>query len=101
SFFAITAVALFVLAAGLEAAWALRAVTSISGVEGVQGRGDLRVAPEQGDAPFATPNDNRTPAGRLEDGILTLELELRMGRWFPDEDGGNALTLPVFAEAGH
>ena len=46
------------------------------------------------------PNDNRSPTGRLQDGVLTLRLELREGRWYPDEDGGPSLVVQVFAEEG-
>ena len=45
-------------------------------------------------------NDNRSPAGRLNDGVLRLELEVRMGRWYPEADSGASLTLPVLAEVG-
>ncbi len=50
--------------------------------------------------PVATANDNRVPAGRLEGGVLLLKLELRMARWYPDDDGGSSLSVPVFAEEG-
>ena len=30
------------------------------------------------------PNDNRIAAGVLANGVLTLHLEARLGRWFPD-----------------
>ncbi len=45
-------------------------------------------------------NNNRSPAGKLQDGVLTLHLELREGRWYPDEDGGPSLIVQVFAEEG-
>jgi len=31
--------------------------------------------------PVVTANDNRAPAGKLKDGQLTLQLELRRARW--------------------
>lgn len=45
-------------------------------------------------------NDNRKPAGRLRNGVLTIALEVRMGRWYPEADDGQFVDLPVFAEAG-
>ena len=51
-------------------------------------------------APRVEPNDNRTPAGRLEGGVLDLQLEAREGRWHPDGDQGPSLVMQVFAESG-
>jgi FtsP/CotA-like multicopper oxidase with cupredoxin domain len=58
--------------------------------------------PRPGDEPAAVvvPNDNRIPAGRLASGVLRLDLEVRMGRWYPEADGSASLTLPVLAEVG-
>lgn len=50
--------------------------------------------------PIAEPNANNAPAGKLEGGVLNVTLELRMARWYPDDDGGTGLLIPVFAEAG-
>jgi FtsP/CotA-like multicopper oxidase with cupredoxin domain len=50
--------------------------------------------------PVVRPNDNRAPAGRFRNGALRLELEVRMGRWYPESDSGASLTLPVLAEVG-
>lgn len=47
-----------------------------------------------------TANDNRVPAGRLADGVLTLRLEVRLGEWFPQAADGPSVTVPVFAEEG-
>lgn len=56
----------------------------------------LRVkAPEQIRA-----NANRTPAGTLRNGILTIRLELRTGRWYPEADGGPSLDVEAFGEVG-
>jgi hypothetical protein len=33
-------------------------------------------------------NDNRTPAGQLKNGVLNLQLELREGRWYPEDERG-------------
>jgi FtsP/CotA-like multicopper oxidase with cupredoxin domain len=46
------------------------------------------------------PNDNRTPAGTLRNGVLTLNLEAREGLWYPDGDAGPGLVLQMFAEVG-
>ena len=46
------------------------------------------------------PNDNRAPAGSLRDGILTLRLEAREARWYPDGEGGPSIVMQFFAEAG-
>src|SRR5688500_677978 len=46
------------------------------------------------------PNDNRIAAGVLVKGVLTLRLEARLGRWFPDGPIGPSLVMPMFAEAG-
>lgn len=48
----------------------------------------------------AAPNDNRVAAGRLGDGVLTLRLEAREARWYPDGDEGPSLVMPLFAEVG-
>lgn len=57
---------------------------------------DTRLAP-------IVANDNRAPAGKLEAGVLTLNLELREGLWRPDaasSDGGLNVETYAFAEAG-
>ncbi len=50
--------------------------------------------------PRVEANDNRTPAGRLENGVLHLDLEVRMARWYPEADDGAWIDVPVFAERG-
>jgi FtsP/CotA-like multicopper oxidase with cupredoxin domain len=50
--------------------------------------------------PRVQANDNRTPAGRLEHGVLHLDLEVRMARWHPEADDGAWIDVPVFAEKG-
>jgi len=45
-------------------------------------------------------NDNRTPAGQLRNGILTLRLEATTAIWYPEPDSGPALTVQAFAEEG-
>ena len=44
-------------------------------------------------------NQNRTPAGKLENGVLTLKLELINGAWHPEADDGPQVTVAAFAEA--
>src|SRR5438128_9908219 len=47
------------------------------------------------------PNDNRAPAGKLADNVLTLSLEARDGSWKPDGDAGaTSYDISAFAEAG-
>ena len=43
-------------------------------------------------------HDNRAAAGRLRNGILSVRLELREGRWFPDGEGARYETIHAFAE---
>jgi len=45
-------------------------------------------------------NANRTPAGRLAGGVLTVHLVARRGRWFPEESEGAGLDVEAFAEEG-
>ena len=49
--------------------------------------------------PIAT-NDNRTPAGTLKGGVLSLQLEMRRGVWHPEKDDGEAIPVYAFAETG-
>ena len=46
-------------------------------------------------------NDNRTSAGTLANGVLTLRLVAREGQWFPQSDSGPSITMQAFAEEGH
>ncbi len=46
-------------------------------------------------------NQNRVPAGKLENGVLNLELELRGGAWRPEAGDGPQLFVQAFREAGH
>jgi manganese oxidase len=48
----------------------------------------------------ALPNDNRTAAGTLQNGVLTVSLELRSSVWMPNGDSGVAIPIAAFAEAG-
>ena len=53
-----------------------------------------------GMSPAIQANPNRVPAGRLENGILTLHLELRQGDWYPEADTGPSMKVYAFAEEG-
>ena len=45
-------------------------------------------------------NDNRSPAGTLLDGVLTIRLETREGDWRPDGESDPGLVVRAFAERG-
>jgi manganese oxidase len=45
-------------------------------------------------------NSNKTPAGKLENGVLTLHLELLQGDWYPEADTGPSMKVYAFAEEG-
>ncbi len=45
-------------------------------------------------------NQNRIPAGKLENGVLNLQLEVRSGTWHPEAEDGPPLFVQAFAEAG-
>ena len=51
--------------------------------------------------PITSANDNRTPAGNLTNGILTLRLALREARWYAEEPDGVYEDVYSFAEEGH
>jgi len=50
--------------------------------------------------PTVHPNDNRVPAGRLRDGVLTIRLVVRMARWYPEANDGPWTNVAAFAEEG-
>ena len=56
---------------------------------------------ENSPLPLVAANDNRTPAGQLKSGVLTLQLELRQGRWYPEDEGGPYRDVYAFAEENH
>jgi len=45
-------------------------------------------------------NQNRIPAGKLENGVLNVQLELRTGAWRAEADDGPQLFVQAFGEAG-
>jgi FtsP/CotA-like multicopper oxidase with cupredoxin domain len=48
----------------------------------------------------AAPNENRTPAGSLANGVLTLDLEAVNASWKPEGDRGGTLEIATFTEYG-
>jgi manganese oxidase len=46
------------------------------------------------------PNSNEAPAGRLQNGVLTIRLEAAMGQWYPEENEGPVLQVAAFGEEG-
>lgn len=56
--------------------------------------------PLSAELPEAVPNDNRTPAGALHYGVLSVSLELREVAWRPDGAAGCAIRVFAFAESG-
>jgi manganese oxidase len=57
--------------------------------------------PEDSSLPVVLANNNRTPAGQLKNGVLELQLDLRRGRWYPEDEGAGYRDVYAFAEAGH
>jgi FtsP/CotA-like multicopper oxidase with cupredoxin domain len=55
---------------------------------------------DDADLPLVHPNDNRTPAGRLDGDTLVLQLEVRLATWRPEGGSGPAVEVAAFAEAG-
>jgi manganese oxidase len=53
-----------------------------------------------GALPIAQANDNRTPAGELRDGVLTIHLVVGMARWYPEAPDGPYADVPAIAEEG-
>ncbi len=45
-------------------------------------------------------NDNRVPAGTLQNGVLTIRLEAREGEWHPNRDADPSLLVYAFGEEG-
>ena len=50
--------------------------------------------------PHILSNDNRRPAGRLRNGVLTVRLEARSGTWYPEGSDGLPRAVAAFAEEG-
>ncbi len=45
-------------------------------------------------------NSNQVPAGHLESGVLSIDLEAREGEWFPEDEHGPSLKVFALAERG-
>ncbi|MEQ1690573.1 MAG: hypothetical protein ABMA00_04770, partial [Gemmatimonas sp.] len=60
----------------------------------------LASAASSTELPLVVANDNRTPAGTMRDGVLTLELAVVMARWYPEAANGPHVDLLTFAEVG-
>lgn len=56
--------------------------------------------PHHAAAARVMPNDNRTAAGTLSRGVLTLRLEAVPGLWYPEGDSGPGIEVYAFAEVG-
>jgi len=84
----------------LNFAW--RAVPAlIAGLSGIAPVNGVPSVPRTGTLPVIEWNDNRTAAGRLAGGTLTVSLEVVQGAWHPlgpDRPAGEVLA---FAESGH
>ena len=52
------------------------------------------------DAEEIAVNQNRVAAGKLENGVLTVQLEVRKGAWRPEAEDGPQLNVQAFGEAG-
>lgn len=52
------------------------------------------------DADRIQTNTNLTPGGAFANGILTIDLEVREGEWFPEDEHGASLRVFTFAERG-
>jgi manganese oxidase len=50
--------------------------------------------------PAIVANQNRTPAGKIENGTLTIQLEIRDGTWHPEAEDGPQLFVQAFGEVG-
>ena len=50
--------------------------------------------------PSVLENQNHVAAGRLDKGVLTLNLELRRGIWHPDAPDGRAIEVMALGEEG-
>ena len=49
----------------------------------------------------ATCNDNRSAAGTLANGVLSVHLEARQAIWYPNKDDKAHLVVSAFGEEGH
>lgn len=52
------------------------------------------------DLPIVVPNDNRNAGGVLNGDTLTIDLVVKMARWYPEADDGPYVDVAAFAEKG-
>ena len=50
--------------------------------------------------PVVQANDNRSPAGHFENGVLTIRLVVGLARWYPEAVDGPFADAPAIAEEG-
>ncbi len=50
--------------------------------------------------PEVVPNDNRTPAGAVHNGVLNLNLNVGYGVWHPDGQQPSGIVLQAFSQQG-
>ena len=61
----------------------------------------LAAIPLAAQFPPIVANDNRTPAGpAVQNGVLTLNLEITKGVWHPESEKGEAMGVYAFGESG-
>lgn len=60
----------------------------------------LQAAPSGGPPERIAINDSRAAAGTLSDGVLTIRLEARLGKWHPDRDTDPGVLVKAFAADG-
>ena len=58
----------------------------------------LATATPDAPLPAVRANDNRLPAGVLQDGVLTIRLVVQMARWYPEAEDGPSVAVAAFAE---
>ncbi len=60
----------------------------------------LHAGPVSQKLPLAQPNPNTTAAGRLDRGVLRIDLEAKLAMWHPDGDSLPGIEVETFAERG-
>ena len=48
--------------------------------------------------PRVEPNDNRTPAGTVREGVTEIRLVAQLARWFPAGERDSSVVAPTLAE---
>jgi FtsP/CotA-like multicopper oxidase with cupredoxin domain len=76
------------------------AVAIVCALSALAGAADSSAQSDHSAIAVARSNDNTHPAGRFAGNVLTLRLELRTGRWYPEDDDGENTVLNTFAEEG-